>query len=178
MTKAILISIRPEHVINILQGKKTLELRKTAPKGFKGWVYIYVTKTGSNLIYNTYNCERYILEPGKRLNYDLNGKVVARFWYDESLDIYINDELNICTWDLSTEQLMQKACVSYDTLHDYFMLTTGDIKGVVWVIKDLEIFDTPKLLVEFFDINASKDVPFPIRLKRPPQSWQFVHVKE
>ena len=42
--KAILLSINPEHALNILNGKKTLELRKRVPKGFIGWVYVYVTK--------------------------------------------------------------------------------------------------------------------------------------
>ena len=44
MSKSIMISIKSEHVVNILNGKKTLELRKSVPKDFVGWVYIYVTK--------------------------------------------------------------------------------------------------------------------------------------
>ena len=47
--KAILLSIRPEHALNILNGDKTLELRKRVPKDFKGWVYVYVTKGGGRL---------------------------------------------------------------------------------------------------------------------------------
>lgn len=45
MSKAILMSIRPEWCDLILQGKKTVEVRKTRPKmktPFK--VYIYCTK--------------------------------------------------------------------------------------------------------------------------------------
>lgn len=42
--KAIILSIKPEYALNILNGNKTLELRKSVPKGFKGWVYCYVTK--------------------------------------------------------------------------------------------------------------------------------------
>ena len=42
--KALLLSVRPEHAIKILNGEKTLELRKGVPKGFEGWVYVYVTK--------------------------------------------------------------------------------------------------------------------------------------
>ena len=47
MSKAVLISIRPEWVKKILAGEKTLELRKTKPKletPFK--VYIYCTNSG------------------------------------------------------------------------------------------------------------------------------------
>ena len=42
--KEIVISIRPEYALNILNGSKTLELRKSVPKGYVGWVYGYVTK--------------------------------------------------------------------------------------------------------------------------------------
>ena len=44
MTKSLMLSIRPEHLVNILNGNKTLEIRKTVkPKDFIGWVYIYCT---------------------------------------------------------------------------------------------------------------------------------------
>lgn len=43
--KKILISIRPEWVVKILNGEKTVEVRKTAPKcDFPCEVYIYCTK--------------------------------------------------------------------------------------------------------------------------------------
>lgn len=50
MTKSLMISIQPKHLVNILNGNKTLELRKTVPKDFKGWVYIYCTKGKPKLI--------------------------------------------------------------------------------------------------------------------------------
>ena len=44
MKKSILISIRPEWVAKILNGKKTIEIRKTMPKcDLPIDVYIYVT---------------------------------------------------------------------------------------------------------------------------------------
>jgi len=43
--KAILMSIRPQHLVNILNGKKTIEIRKTMPKcALPIDVYIYCTK--------------------------------------------------------------------------------------------------------------------------------------
>ena len=54
MSKAVLISIRPEWVEKILAGEKTLELRKAKPKletPFK--VYIYCT--AGNLSYEVSN---------------------------------------------------------------------------------------------------------------------------
>ena len=43
MTKSLMISIQPEHAYNIINGKKTLELRTWIPKDY-GWVYVYVNK--------------------------------------------------------------------------------------------------------------------------------------
>ena len=42
--KAILISIKPYWVAKILNGEKTIEIRKRFPKDYVGWVYIYCTK--------------------------------------------------------------------------------------------------------------------------------------
>lgn len=44
MKRELMISIQPKHLVNILNGNKTLELRKSVPKDYKGWVYIYCTK--------------------------------------------------------------------------------------------------------------------------------------
>ena len=44
MNKELMISMKPEHAVNILNGKKTLELRTWIPRGYVGWVYVYVTK--------------------------------------------------------------------------------------------------------------------------------------
>ena len=50
--KAIMISIRPEFVEKILNGKKTIEIRKTEPNcKFPIKVYIYCTKGKTNLLY-------------------------------------------------------------------------------------------------------------------------------
>lgn len=102
MKKAILISIRPEYVLDILNGTKTLELRKTVPKDYKGWVYIYCTKSGGLLVDNT-SWINFLIGHGfvekdytesprfhtlKKLEEYMfgsvrNTKVVARFWFDE-----------------------------------------------------------------------------------------------
>jgi predicted transcriptional regulator len=43
-TKSILLSIQPKWVAKILNGEKTIEIRKKFPKNYVGWVYIYCTK--------------------------------------------------------------------------------------------------------------------------------------
>ena len=42
--KSILISIRPKWVEKIARGEKTIEVRRTAPKGIPFKAYIYCTK--------------------------------------------------------------------------------------------------------------------------------------
>jgi len=72
--KAIILSVQPQWVERILNGEKTIEIRKSVPKDFKGWVYIYET-----------------LSNGGR------GQVVARFWFDEHtefLRLRNNPEIN------------------------------------------------------------------------------------
>lgn len=83
--KAIMISIRPQWVAKILNGEKTLEIRKRFPKDYVGWVYIYCTKGGA-LLFKEYNTNTYLVEEENktyRPHYALNGKVVARFWCDK-----------------------------------------------------------------------------------------------
>jgi len=46
--RSIIISIHPEWVCKILNGEKTLEIRKLFPKDYVGWVFIYVTKGDDN----------------------------------------------------------------------------------------------------------------------------------
>lgn len=49
--KAVLISIRPEWVRKIINGKKTIEVRKTAPKcGVPVRCYIYCTTGGKGAL--------------------------------------------------------------------------------------------------------------------------------
>ena len=91
MTKAILLSVRPEHALNILYKIKTLEIRKRIPKGFKGWVYMYITKAKHKNDYLFGELD--LSDDYKNIAYGdkwlaltrdkLNGKVVARFWFDE-----------------------------------------------------------------------------------------------
>ncbi|HXJ97635.1 MAG TPA: hypothetical protein VNJ50_02205 [Gelidibacter sp.] len=166
MKKAILISVRPEHLVNILNGNKTLELRKSIPKEYEGRVNLYCT-----------------------INYDLNGKVVARFWFDETyyikqaVNVY-GDELNQISiydnksygWKTPKEQqeILKQLCLTEQEVLDY-------VKGKganAWNIKQLEIFDKPKELGEFYKLSVDKVESAYIQLDKAPQSWQFVYTKE
>ena len=192
MNKELLISIKPEHLVNILNRKKTLELRKTVPKNYKGWVYIYCTKNGDNLVYNG---KSYQLEKGKKLDYDLNGKVVARFWFDEyegvdyqrtvlskniheTLDRKVIIRLMGTVKYILDDDILDKLCLTYDEVENY-----GKGEDLyAWLIKKLEIFDNPMELSEFYRKERKDDIEVDVvssdgnfvRLSRPPQSWQYI----
>lgn len=183
MNKEIAISIRPEHVKNILNGEKTIEIRKRFPKDFKGKVYIYVTKgtplflTGGSYdnfsysdSYEEYVCDKAYYD--YNYGYDsitpedfLNGKVVASFIVDkvEELSYELTCEamgMNIHTEIFSNNVIwkdIDKTCLTREELDIYLK----EKSGYAIYISNLEIFDIPKELSEF-------------GIKRAPQSWMYV----
>lgn len=180
--KELLISIKPEHLVNILNGKKTLELRKTVPKDYKGWVYIYCTKGGKGL----FKDNDYFLFNNGNSSLSLNGKVVARFWFDEYEEITLqpiskNSKVHVYQSEkLSNYDLMLKTCLQEHEMVNYLEAENG----YIWHIKQLEIFDKPK---ELSDYLVRKKDEYSKRnyytysefsVERPPQSYQFVYVKE
>jgi len=179
MTKVIILSIQSQHAVNILKGFKTMELRKSVPKGFSGWAYIYVTLKRPVLINKNYISEFYevldtaVKEYKKSAYQDevLNGKVVARFWFDEYETIkerFNGDEYII--------EKLDELCLSDYEVKEYL----GNKKGYAWHIKKLEIFDEPKELSDFIvGLNYLGDIIPPTykKLKKAPQSWQYVYVK-
>ena len=196
MNKQIMISIRPEHAVNILNGKKTLELRKSVPKDFIGWVNVYVSKAGkrrfrvmhqvffSDYLFKTqkgdYKCDcnfelwndKNIENPKER---ELNGKVVARFWFDEYetydfdyhwLTLYTDvKEYNVMYDDL------ERLCIDYREIESY-----GKGKTLyAWNIKQLEMFDKPLELKNFYKLSVGKVESAYIQLDKAPQSWRYVY---
>lgn len=87
MGKAILMSIRPQYVAKILNGEKTIEVRKKFPKDYAGWVYIYCTKgkrNGDNWLRKFPFCLSRNIYQVQDDNFNaLNGYVVAKFWCDK-----------------------------------------------------------------------------------------------
>jgi predicted transcriptional regulator len=178
--KIVLMSIQPKHLINILYGNKTIEIRKRIPKAFKGWVYLYCTLGGevlekSFLGYRTMSQTSFYRNG---IGTQLNGTIVARFWFDEyevfpygCLDYPVPSptfededitEIVKCGngYAVTTEELY-KICLLYEELEQY-----GDKKTLYGlIIKSLEIFSTPKKLKEF-----NKD--------KAPQSWCYEEVEE
>lgn len=178
MAKAILMSIRPKHVCNILNLIKLLEIRKKFPSDYVGWVYIYCTKGGDMICYRP-NFDGYACVPNLYGNEYFNGKVVARFWCDK-VDL-IRVRFNAyCGGELSQDGLCKYACLSLEELDNY--LLGGE--GYAIHITKLEIFDKPKDISEFHKKHFPQFAGFVknttyyglMPITRAPQSWSWIEV--
>ena len=199
--KSILISIKPKYVAKILNGEKTIEIRKTCPAIFKGWgkndsfkygcgidVYIYCTKDNKQRLYpvalldksnqvfkRAYREDRI----DNRTNY-LNGKVVAKFT--------LNKVEEISKTERHDAEILKKSCLTAEEFYDYLLNkpTHNETIGYAWHISNLVIFDRPKVLWEFDKCilceDASHDdiVHIHQRFKstKAPQSWCYVEAEE
>lgn len=180
--KAILMSIRPEWVVKILNGEKTIEIRKKFPKDYVGWVYIYCTK--NSFLFQTRNGKwvskgDHFYESYNPIHYE--GKVVARFWVDKvgnfSKEIFGTYEEPF-TYD--QDDLLKKSCLTEKELDIYLQGKNG--KAIH--ITKLEIFDKPKEIKEFGRVVLElrffngggyyEEEKYP--LTRAPQSYCFIEI--
>lgn len=193
MSKAVLISIRPKWCEKIVNGNKTIEVRKTRPKmntPFK--CYIYCTLQGCNEFFRV-DLGRDVAKWNRGKWADRKGKVVGEFTCDR-IDWITHIgytgipnlvETRIC--DAATMRtslvggLLNAACLTPKMLNDY--LAWGD--GYGWHISDLRIYDAPRELSGFerpyecnecdakwaTECNACHEEG---KIKRAPQSWCYV----
>ena len=187
MSKGVLISIRPRWCEKIVNGNKTIEVRKTRPKmntPFKCYIYCTLPK---------YPHEDFIATNYPRPQFYGGGKVVGEFTCDR-IDWITHIgytgipnlvETRICdaaTMRTSTVGgLLNAACLTPKMLNDY--LAWGD--GYGWHISDLRIYDAPRELSGFerpyecnecdakwaTECNACHEEG---KIKRAPQSWCYV----
>ena len=203
MTRAILISIRPEWVNKIIASEKTVEVRKTRPKletPFK--VYIYCTdgfgRHTVNISITKEQLWQHYAETDSMecLNCPIgNQKVIGEFVCDDILKIdkrgMVEENFDYCyaalnEWGNDDIALYIKAvrrsCVPREQLNEYG-------KNVhflyLWKISKLKIYETPKELSKFsrpFEICIGKVCDEygcaycenGGHIKRPPQSWCYV----
>lgn len=197
--KAILISVQPQWVAKILNGEKTLEIRKSMPKcGLPIEVYIYCCKSGA-LLFKEQSTKTYWAEDENksyRPNYALNGKVIGKFTLNKVEEIE-KSKYNLCytSKSLTEMNLLKHSCLTFRELHDYLQ----GKNGYAWHIDNLEIFDKPKELSEFYgafsydggkpfintytnslvhkvEINGEIGYESVSHLTRAPQSWCYIEV--
>lgn len=167
--KQLLITVPSERAFKILNGLQTLELRTYVPKNYQGWVNLCVAKKEPKLCSLTFVGRKfYMLKDqiahftffsdvaDEDLNF-LNGKVVARFWFDE-YEEYGNTDLYSYTYMHRIEKLLKNACITSDKLYGYIKKVKPEEETkyrkyhpfYAWHIKNLEIFDKPKELRVFY----------------------------
>nr|DAE79538.1 MAG TPA: hypothetical protein [Caudoviricetes sp.] len=176
MSKAVMLSVRPKWCEKIINGDKTIEVRKTRPKletPFKAYIYC---SQGND---------------ARRLRGSW-GKVIGEFTCDR---IYELAPINHAPDDVE-----KQACLTREEIVNYLKGT-----GYGWHIVELKIYDKPRDLGEFFPVCRYKndDKSCPSRrvacsyqkydynpdgsinlvecgrtLERPPQSWCYVEAMD
>lgn len=182
--KSVLISIKPEWVEKITRGKKTIEVRKTAPKEvpFKAYIYCTKGKDGYEWLYRVDN-NGY----GKAQSW--HGKVIGEFVCDK---VYLiknqGSRFSVADEEQSvTNEIARQSCLDYDDMVSYL----GNKDGYGLHITDLKIYDKPKELSEFrkkgfmteeewlFNLYPNTHCHYEawakkFEIARPPQSWMYV----
>ena len=179
MTKAVLISIRPEWVEEIANRRKTIDVRKTKPNletPFK--CYIYCTNTRPFLVWGHafrggWSTKFTHLSGYGRAEVDriwdvFNGHVTGEFVCDR-IDTINPEAEPYGTYDADDDFIAQTRLVD-GALWDYGKGAT--LYG--WHISGLKVYDTPKQLREFDGLRKTKFGYAPVEIKRPPQSWCYV----
>ena len=183
MSKAVLISIRPKWCEKIINGDKTIEVRKTRPKldtPFKCYIYCTAERAGYDALWvlDAPTREEYsfmavsaYLENPKGANKG-NGKVIGEFTCERIVPItYDGGRL----WCPTNAAFSPATCLSQAEIIAYI----GD-KGRCygWHISDLRIYDQPRELSEFTGLRNTRFGAAPYDIKRAPQSWCYVEVTE
>ena len=186
--KSVLISIRPQWVEKITSRKKTIEVRKTAPKKVPFKAYIYCS-------YGNMKTNYYIKGRGKVIGEFVCDKVflLHPYSYDGgNADLERRKFIQTFEGPSKDIEILSATCLSQNEMFDY--IGEGNY-GYGWHITDLKIYDKPKELREFYTIpggvsdcccscfwNETPLDEMPCRtctrerkyLYRPPQSWQYV----
>ena len=144
--KSVLISIHPKWCELIASGKKTIEVRKTAPKQVPFKAYIYETYDKKyvdiGICWGNGKC----FEHGCK-------KVIGEFVCDCITPLY-----NVCTdeWRLLRgglheieKQLVGMACMTEEELHEY----ANGKYCYAWHISNIKIYDKPRELSEFWSYS-------------------------
>ena len=173
MSKSVMISIRPKWCEKIVNGEKTIEVRKTRPKmktPFKCYIYCTMPK---------YPHEDFIATDYPKPQFYGGGKVIGEFMCDEIARVNISG-----FWDKGGRQLENRiadTCLTPMALCEYM----GERVCYGWHISGLKIYDTPKALSKFSrpfencigkvcDEFGCASCENGGHIKRPPQSWCYV----
>lgn len=201
--KSVLISIRPEWCEKIVNGKVTIEVRKSAPKEFPFKAYIYCTKAKSKWQYSDY--EGAYVNSKDEIVYaqqHIIGEFICDKIYPIKAERYDGGSTECSRKTVFTllpaEEHNALLNATQLTNEEIFAYLGGEGKwGYAWHISDLKIYDKPKELSEFYrpcpienkdcencirygkphkwDFDEKQGLIYCTRrLSHPPQSWQYV----
>lgn len=172
MSKSILLSIKPKWCAKIMNGKKTIELRKNKAlanaiqklineNGYAD-IYVYCSKDDYNHLHQLadhstdetlgYSTTYYKVENVRGWDIapkPLNGKVAFKFRCYKVEEIK-NLGSYFLTWSLNCDELLKNSCLNWEELFDYLRKPLNRGSGVLGYaihISDLEIVN--KELYEF-----------------------------
>lgn len=192
--KVIILSIHPKWLEKILNGKTTIEIRKTMPKcDLPIDVYIYCCKgRGSNkspvlcsMIDFDYDIKtqefikkdiKFGLNVWKQLVPSfgiLDEKIVAKFTLNKVSNILpyikINGKKSYLNYlnDGGDAYWFNKTCLEELDIENYLGLD----KGYCWYIDNLEVFDKPMQLYNFISIRNHERA-----LIKAPLSWCYAYL--
>ena len=154
--KAVLLSIRPEWCKKILDGEKTVEVRRTCPvHGTPFKVYIYCTLAGSDSLFMDV-LNRDVAAWNRGGWPEKRGRVIGEFTCKKITGLTHVGETG--SWEPASlyvmapgsyyepaDELLEAACMSKETAEKY--LKGRD--GCGWHISDLKIYDKPLPLSNF-----------------------------
>lgn len=170
MSECMMLSIQPEWVAKILNGDKTIEVRKQFPSIFNNKehfkVYIYCTQKHYLLSYPVNDETRFFDtdDKEKAQSYQHHeGKVVGEFICD---DVYtLKNKGNCFKVEESSEKtnhIARQSCLGYEDMKRYCPDTAYG-----YHISDLKIYDEPIEIGRFLLTNGNQVI-------RPPQSYFYV----
>lgn len=156
--KSILMSIKPKWVAKILNGEKTIEIRKTAPKDWLDYlsgktkvkpepstVYIYCTKGEDLLCQIDHEWGTIKVIRGAKLKSKFNGKVIAKYTLRE-VEVFSVQ----APYDGRERKILNEANLMIGEARAYAGGTHPYYNPLyAYHISDLEIFDEPMKLKDF-----------------------------
>ena len=173
--KAVLISIRPKWCEKIVNGKKTIEVRKTRPKletPFKCYIYCTLRR---------YPHEDFIETDYPKPQFYGGGKVIGEFVCDWIYQYSSADHLYGV--DISHADMARQSCLTRKQIEAYELKNAPEegyfYFGVFgWHISNLKIYDVPRELASLTGLRATRFGAAPYDIKRAPQSWCYVEERE
>lgn len=182
--KAVMLSIHPQWCDKILDGRKTIEVRKTKPKlepPFK--CYIYMTSGG--WAWRDPFATAVIPPSGEMYN---GAKAVIGEFTCDKISIFRPKSITL------EHEFKKRSCLTVQELIDY--ADTKDEHIYAWSISNLIVYDEPKAVQDFrannccphhspdgctykgHCIRAGQTIRCVGNLTRPPQSWCYVEVPD